>query len=206
MDRPFRSDPSCPILKMRPNCPPSGAAQQDTHHCWQAEGDCIDWFGATCLQCEFNVLQIDDPEGPPSRQAARTRGYQWLIYPILGVCWGQLTDPRYKGLWWECLAAGHRNHDLFWEGTSHGGVQDYRQDNGNDHKRGTSQDNCDLNTSPHWCGYVWVTPAAWQTHRGLGYWKKGYSLCSPWPYWTQRIMSGWHLGACPYHMEGNPSI
>ena len=67
---------------------------------------------------------MDDPEGPPSRQAARTRGYQRISHPILGVCLGQLTDTWYKGLQQGHLAVGHT--DNLFQGTSHGWVQNYQ--------------------------------------------------------------------------------
>ena len=85
IDRPMSSDASHPILKPRPICPPSGAVQWGAHHCWWAEGDCIGQLRDTGLQCELRVLQMDGPEGPPSRQAARARGYQRLGHPILGI-------------------------------------------------------------------------------------------------------------------------
>ena len=53
-----------------------------------------------------------------------------------------------------CLAAGYTDHALCWEGAGHGGVQDYRQGDGNDHKRGTSEGNCYLETLVQLClGY-----------------------------------------------------
>ena len=33
-DRSMRSNPTCPILKPRPECPPSGTVQQGPHHCY----------------------------------------------------------------------------------------------------------------------------------------------------------------------------
>ena len=35
---------------------------------------------------KLRVLQADGPEGPPSRQATETRGYQQSHHPILGIC------------------------------------------------------------------------------------------------------------------------
>ena len=69
------------------------------------------------------------------RQAARARGDWRPSHLILGICRGYPADPGYKGLQLGHLAAGHTDHDLFWEGTSHVGVQDYWQGNGNAHKR-----------------------------------------------------------------------
>ena len=177
MDRPTRSDPSCPILKPRPNCPPSGAVQWGTHHCWWEEGDHIDWLRDMGLECELQVLWMDEPEGPPSREAARARGYWRLSHPILRMCRSRLTDCRYKGLQGRCLVAGHTNCNLFQEGTSNGVVQDYWLGDGNDHDRGTSKGNCNLETDTH-CRYVPVVPAAPKRCKGGTGAVKGHSL---WP-------------------------
>ena len=64
----------------------------------------------------------------------------------------------------------------------HGGVQDYWQGDGNDYERGTIKGNCNLETGPLWCSYVWIAPVASQRQKwGWGCWKGGYSLCSPNP-------------------------
>ena len=104
------------------------------------------------------------------------------------------------------FSAGHTNHYLFQEGTGHGGVQDYRQGEGNDHERGTSKGNHELETGLLWCSYVQVTPAALQKcNGGWGCYEGGCTLCNSWPYCSKGILSGWCPLACPYHAEGHHS-
>ena len=124
-ERQVGGDLRCPLSKPGSNHPPSGVVQWGTHHCWWTESDCINQLGGTGLQYELRVLQVDGPDGPPPRQATETIVYWWSHHPILGICSGQSADSRYKGLQWACHAAGHTDHNLWWEGTSQGGVQNY---------------------------------------------------------------------------------
>ena len=104
--------------------------------------------------CKQRALKV-----PPSRQVTETRGYWKSHHPIPQICWGKSADSRYKGLQWRCCAAGHTDHNLWWKGAGYGGVKDYWQGNGNNHKGGTSQGDCNLEAGPLQCSHVRVTPA-----------------------------------------------
>ena len=75
----------------------------------------------------------------------------------------------YHEVW--CLK-DHYPEAVVWESiiwslsTSHGGVQNYQQGNGNNHEGGTSQGDCDMEAGPFLCSHVRVPPAAPQMCKG----------------------------------------
>ena len=122
---PWEATPAVPFLNPGPSCPPSGAWSNEAPVIvdMQKVIALID-LGAQVSSvssgfCKWMTLKVH------LSKLLELEGTGGSTFLYLGYVEVNLPDPRYKGLQWGCLAAGHTDHDLFWEGTGHGGVHDY---------------------------------------------------------------------------------